>query len=186
MSTTFPPPPGHTWSLGLASQLNLQTLPRHADQVLIAAGIYQGIFAIGSPLLSKQLLPTQYAALSPRTRANWDSRLVGFLQAGFICYQALNVIATDPLRANSTVQSRLWGYSPATGRVQAFAAGYFLWDIYLSGRFYDTFGPTSLVHAVSAFAITMIGFVSTPGLYLRLIQKLMISLFSDLLRITTA
>ena len=151
-----------TWALGLSNRLNLNTLPRHADQILIAAATYQALFTIGSPMLSKQLIPSTYKHFTARTRANWDSRVVGFAQAVFICAKALNVIFKDPSRHDSTVQSRLWGYSSATGAVQAYAAGYFLWDIYVSARYWRLFGPTAFAHAVSAFTITMLGFVSHP------------------------
>jgi hypothetical protein len=149
-----------TWSLGLANALKLRTLPYHADQILISASIYQSLFSTISPIVSRNLFPTTYPKFPAKTRANWDSRVVGIAQAVFICSKALTVILTDPSRQNSTVQSRLWGYSAATGTVQAYAAGYFLWDIYVSARYWRLFGPTAFVHAVSAFTITMLGFVS--------------------------
>ncbi|KAK6435376.1 hypothetical protein LTR95_008440 [Oleoguttula sp. CCFEE 5521] len=91
-------------------------------------------------------------------RLNWDTRVTGLVQAVFICTAALRVIASDPTRVGSTWETRLWGYSPAAGKVQAWAAGYFLWDILISARWVDMYGPTALVHAVAAFVVTMIGF----------------------------
>lgn len=44
--------------------------------------------------------------------------------------------------------------------VQGFAAGYFLWDVLVSATHLDVMGVSSLVHAVSALAVTCIGFVS--------------------------
>lgn len=148
------------WAVGLANRLNLQTLPRHADQVLIAAGAYQGLFTIVSPLLSRYFLGERYNKFDARTQVNWDSRVVSFVQAVFICAKALSVIFTDPSRKTATAQQRLWGYSTPAGEVQAWAAGYFLWDMYVSSRYYDLMGPTNMVHSVCAFFITMIGFVS--------------------------
>jgi hypothetical protein len=46
------------------------------------------------------------------------------------------------------------------GRVQAFAAGYFLWDLVISLRYLRVLGLGSLVHAVSALLVTAMGFVS--------------------------
>lgn len=148
------------WAVGIANQLNLQSFPRHADQVLIAAATYQGIFSIASPILSKYILGERYAKWDETQRFRWDQRVVSFVQAVFICVKAFSVIFTDPSRTITTAQQRLWGYSTPAGEVQAWAAGYFLWDIYVSTRYYETMGPTSLLHAVCAFWITMIGFVS--------------------------
>ena len=156
------------WAVGLANQFNLRTLPQHADQVLIAGGIYQALFIGVSPALSKAIIPNIYDKFDDRTRTNWNSRVVGFVQAVFICGKALQVITSDPSRHTATVQERLWGYSPALGEVQAYAAGYFLWDIYVSARHQDLFGPTSLAHAVCAFLVTMVGFVSKAMPYQRI------------------
>lgn len=148
------------WAIGLANRFNLQTLPQHADQILVAAAVYQALFTVGSPVISGAVVPNFYDKLNERNRVNWDSRVVGLVQAAFICTQALNVILTDPTRTATTVQQRLWSYSPSTGSVQAYAAGYFLWDIYISARHIDLYGPTSLAHAVCAFMVTLVGFVS--------------------------
>jgi len=74
---------------------------------------------------------------------------------------ALGVImGDDEARSNMSRDDRLWGYSPASGRVQAFAAGYFLWDVLLCVRHLDVQGVSALLHAVAALIITVTGFVS--------------------------
>lgn len=45
--------------------------------------------------------------------------------------------------------------------VQAFAAGYFAWDLSISIYWINILGMGSLAHAVAALTITMLGFVST-------------------------
>lgn len=67
---------------------------------------------------------------------------------------------TDPSRVGTGPLGRLWSYSSQAGSVQAYAAGYFLWDIYLSFRYVSVLGSTSAAHAVCAFLVTMLGFVS--------------------------
>ena len=57
-------------------------------------------------------------------------------------------------------RSRVLGYSPMAGRVQAFAAGYFLWDLLISLLYLRILGMSSLIHAFCALSITMLGFVS--------------------------
>ena len=44
--------------------------------------------------------------------------------------------------------------------VQGFAAGYFLWDLVISAGNMDVHGPGAVMHAVSALAVSMLGFVS--------------------------
>lgn len=57
-------------------------------------------------------------------------------------------------------RERVWGYTGASGMVQGFAAGYFLWDLVTSAVDLDVHGPGELMHAVSALAVSLLGFVS--------------------------
>ncbi|KIW04024.1 hypothetical protein, variant [Verruconis gallopava] len=83
-------------------------------------------------------------------------------QALFINTAALWVIFTDPERRIQNEPSnwagRLWGYNGAIGMCQAFAAGYFLWDVLASTIHLDVMGMSSLVHAIAALGVTSIGF----------------------------
>lgn len=150
---------------------NLTTLPQHAYQVLTCFIVYEGLFLVVSPLISEILFPNSYGRSPKRTKLNWDSRVVSFVQATFVSYKALQVILGDGVRPGENVASevprsrmtrddRLWGYSPSTGDVQAYAAGYFLWDVLLCVRYLEIQGVSALLHAVSALIITVMGFVS--------------------------
>lgn len=156
---------------------NLTTLPQHAHQVLTCFIVYEGLFRIVSPLLSKRLFPNTYGRFPQRTKVNWDARVVSTVQATFVSYKALSIILGDGVgngnrqsevskvpRSSMTRDDRLWGYSPATGDVQAYAAGYFLWDVLLCVRYLDVQGVSALLHALSALIITVMGFVSPPSI----------------------
>ena len=54
---------------------------------------------------------------------------------------------------------RVWGYTGASGMVQGFAAGYFLWDLVACAVEVDVQGWSALLHAASALAVTGMGFV---------------------------
>ena len=71
------------------------------------------------------------------------------------------VILADESRIETDATDRLLAYSPMAGRIQAFAAGYFLWDLLISLRHFDILGLGSLVHALSALLFTITGFVSS-------------------------
>ncbi|KAK5056072.1 hypothetical protein LTR84_012623 [Exophiala bonariae] len=155
---------------------NLATLPQHAHQVLTCFLVYEGLFLIVSPLLSERLLPNIYGRFPKRTKLNWDSRVVSFVQATFVSYKALQVIigdgvrhgenaTTEAARSSMTRDDRLWGYSPSTGDIQAYAAGYFLWDVLLCVRYLDIQGISALLHAVSALIITVMGFRPFANFY---------------------
>lgn len=159
MATRSFQPARRPWSVGVANYLNLQTFPFHADQVLVTAGIYQALFSFGASPISRLLAPKTYQSLSSGTRMNWNMRVVSFLQSIFISGAALKVIFTDPTRINTGPLDRLWGYSAQAGSVQAYAAGYFLYDIYVSYRCMSASGPSGVVHGVCAFLVTMLGFV---------------------------
>lgn len=57
-------------------------------------------------------------------------------------------------------RERVWGYTGASGMVQGFAAGYFLWDLATSAVHVDVYGPGAVMHAGSALAVSLLGFVS--------------------------
>lgn len=153
-------PSRRPWSVGVANYLNLQTFPRHANQVLATAAVYEALFEFGAAPVSRWLAPKTYRSLPRNTRISWNIRFVAFLQSIFISGAALKVIFTDPTRINTGPLDRLWAYSTQAGSVQAYAAGYFLYDIYVSFRHMQASGPSSAVHAVCAFVVTMLGFVS--------------------------
>jgi hypothetical protein len=105
--------------------------------------------------------------MSRRDRLNWDVHVVSMYQALFINAAALWVMFTDPGRSTQSElgnwAERLWGYNGAAGMCQAFAAGYFLWDVVAGTVHLDVMGVNSLVHAVAALGVTCIGFVSPTG-----------------------
>lgn len=139
---------------------HLTTLPLHVHQIVNAFLFYEAIFLLVSPALSQILINRVYAQLPRRTRVNWNVRVVSTIQATFVCFSALQVIFSDPARRSMSRDERLWAYSSSSGRVQAYAAGYFLWDVLVSVQHLDVLGPGSLVHALSALMVTITGFVS--------------------------
>ena len=143
----------------LADKLDLKTMPYHVHEILIGFLAYHFILYGLSPAVSKLLWPKTYAGFNRRTRLNWDIHWVSMIQALFINGAALYVIFTDPERKEMDWKGRLWGYTPASGMVQGFAAGYFLWDLQVCLQHFSICGVGALVHAIGALAITCIGFV---------------------------
>lgn len=79
---------------------------------------------------------------------------------------ALAVIYLDKERWAMGPRERVWGYTGAGGMLQGFAAGYFLWDLMISAENMDVHGLGALAHAVSALAVSLLGFVSCSCDYL--------------------
>ncbi|CAI6251734.1 unnamed protein product [Periconia digitata] len=142
----------------LAKKLSLSTLPFHVHEVLLGFIGYHLILSILSPTLSRLICPKVYNGFNRRTRLNWDIHWVSMVQALFINSAALYVIFTDPQRNEMDWAGRLWGYTPASGMVQGFAAGYFLWDLQVSIQYISISGYGALLHAIGALSITCIGF----------------------------
>lgn len=138
----------------------LTTLPAHTTQLLGAFGAYQLLYSLAAPAITLSVADKTYLKLPVRSKTNWDIRIVSTLQAIFICFCAFDVINNSPERQDTTKEQRLWAYSPSSGKVQAYAAGYFLWDVIVSAQHVKILGVSSLIHAVCAFGITMLGFVS--------------------------
>jgi hypothetical protein len=114
----------------LSQKLHLSTLPFHIHHVVAAYLLYEAIFRFISPSISRRLFRT-YRHSDQRSRVDWDTHVVSMVQCLLINAMALHVIFYEPERARASKEGnwreRLWGYTPTTGRVQGFAAGYFLW-----------------------------------------------------------
>ncbi|KAF2447789.1 DUF887-domain-containing protein [Karstenula rhodostoma CBS 690.94] len=142
----------------LSNELSLTTLPYHAHEILLGFLFYHFILCYLSPTLSRIVCPQRYNGFDKRTRLNWDIHWVSMIQALFVNAAALYVIFSDPQRKEMDWKGRLWGYTPASGMVQGFAAGYFLWDLQISSQYLSISGVGALVHAIGALAVTCIGF----------------------------
>lgn len=155
------PPPTMLIQLSqpLADKLGLKTMPYHVHEILLGFLAYHFILYGLSPAISRLICPKTYAGFNRRTQLNWDVHWVSMIQALFINAAALYVIFTDPERKEMDWKGRLWGYTPASGMVQGFAAGYFLWDFQICLQHFSICGVGALVHAIGALAITCIGFV---------------------------
>lgn len=80
------------------------------------------------------------------------------VQSCLINALALWVMFTDEERKDMNTLERIYGYTGACGMIQGLAAGYFLWDVVVSTRYYRIFGPGIWAHAVSALFVFSLGF----------------------------
>ena len=144
----------------LARALALQTLPFHIHEILLAFSFYNIVNKTISPAISARLFPNSYPQSWRKAKINWDVHFVSLVQSCFINAVALWVIFMDKERNQMDAAERVWGYSGASGMVQGFAAGYFLWDLKASIQDVDVHGWGALIHAASALAVTCLGFVS--------------------------
>jgi len=153
------PPPLITLTNPLARTLSLRTLPLHTHEILPSLVLYTTLYTILSPRLSTSLFPNTYPRLPTKTKINWNVHFVSLVQSCFINGVALAVIWGDGERWGMGARERVWGYTGATGMVQGFSAGYFLWDLVMSAKDVDVHGVGALMHAASAVAVSMLGFV---------------------------
>ncbi|KAI1327565.1 DUF887-domain-containing protein [Xylariaceae sp. FL0255] len=161
MRDPFPIPPIPALSAAVqpwADYFHLPTLPLHIHEILITAAFYHFVAAVLSPALSKRWFPKEYAALSRSRRLNWDVHVVSLVQATTINALALWVMYVDVERSQMDRQERLWGYTGGAAMIQAFATGYFLWDLLMTAANLDIFGLGFLAHAVSALVVYSFGF----------------------------
>ncbi|KAH8730979.1 TLC domain-containing protein [Phaeosphaeriaceae sp. PMI808] len=154
------PPPSMLMQLTkhASQKLGLTTLPYHVHEILLGFLGYHFILYVLSPAISQLVCPNAYRGFNKRTRINWDIHWVSMVQSLFISAAALYVIFKDGQRHEMDWRGRLWGYTPASGMVQGFAGGYFLWDLQISIQYIAISGPSALLHAIGALAITCIGF----------------------------
>ncbi|KAI0903073.1 TLC domain-containing protein [Ustulina deusta] len=161
MRDPFPIPPIPALSDAVqpwADYFNLPTLPLHIHEVVIIAAFYEFVRSVVSPVLSSRLFPAQYGALSKTKKLNWDVHVVSLVQSTTINALALWVMYVDEERKQMDWQERLWGYSGGSAMIQALAAGYFLWDLFVTAANVNIFGLGMLAHAVSALLVYSFGF----------------------------
>ncbi|KAI1133494.1 TLC domain-containing protein [Nemania abortiva] len=161
MKDPFPIPPIPALSNAVqpwADYLDLPTLPLHIHEVLIIAVFYEAVRSLVSPVLSRRLFPAQYGALSRTKKLNWDVHVVSLVQSTTINALALWVMFVDDERYQMDWQERLWGYSGGSAMIQALAAGYFVWDLFITAANVNIFGLGMLAHAVSALLVYSFGF----------------------------
>jgi len=144
----------------LASYLHLKTLPLHYHEVAFAYAIYHITNKYVSPAVSRYFFPRIYPSFNTRTKLNWDVHAVSFVQSVVICTLALWVMWTDTERSEMDTKERVHGYTGASGLIQAFAGGYFLWDLVVTAQNVQIFGIGMLFHAISALCVFSLGFVS--------------------------
>jgi hypothetical protein len=144
----------------IANKLGLQTLPLHIHEIAFAFTLYHVTYKYLAPLLSRALFPRIYPTFNARTKLNWDVHIVSFVQSTLINVLALYVMFGDQALRDMNWQGRVWGYTGASGLVQAFATGYFAWDLWVTATNVGIFGYGMLAHAVSALFVFSLGFVS--------------------------
>lgn len=175
MKDPFPLPPSPWLSelvRPMSKRLNLLTLPTHIHEVVFAAALYFFLFYVGSPIISTVLAPQHYSKLSRKKKVNWDAHVVSFFQSILINALALWVMFTDEERMEMDLDGRMWGYTGAAGLVQAFAFGYFVWDLIITSMNLSVFGIGTLAHAIAALTAYGLGFVrhsflvSSPSLFI--------------------
>lgn len=141
-----------------ADYFSLKTLPLHIHEVLFAFLLYHGTNKLVSPAFSNLFFPRRYKAFNTRTKLNWDVHIVSFVQSTLICGLALWVMWVDDERREMNYLGKVHGYTGASGLIQAFAGGYFVWDLMITLQNMHIFGPGMLAHAISALFVFSLGF----------------------------
>lgn len=168
MHDPFPIPPIPALSRAVqpfADYFGLVTLPLHIHEIILAACLYQFVFAVVAPNVSNALVPVKYNALSKNRRMNWNVHVVSFVQSSMINVLALWVMFTDDERWDMDQQERVYGYTGGCAMIQALATGYFLWDLLITLSNVPVFGVGMLAHAISALLVYSFGYVSLPILF---------------------
>lgn len=142
----------------VADFLHMQTLPLHFHEIIIAFTFYHVINRYVAPAFSRCFFPNIYPSFNARTKLNWDVHIVSFVQSTLICALALWVMWADDQRRDMTVTERIHGYTGASGLIQAFAEGYFLWDLVVTVQNVHIFGIGMLFHAICALGAFSLGF----------------------------
>lgn len=169
-----------------AIYFKVPTLFDHIHELLFAFTFYQFVHFVLSPWLSPKLFPRSYRNFNRRTKINWDTHVVSFIQSTVINVMSLWVMWSDKERASMNAGERIYGYTGTSGLLGALAAGYFLYDLIISSIYINVFGIGMLLHAISAVWVFSFGFVSfhflgKPGLNSPFIDLYLLEAVSQLL-----
>ncbi|KAK7737427.1 hypothetical protein SLS53_006500 [Cytospora paraplurivora] len=145
------------WVRPFAEKYSLTVLPLHIHEVIASALLYTFIHLVVSPWVSKRYF-SKYYPTDRGKRVSWDSHVVSLFQSTLINTMALYCMWADEERKSMDWQARIWGYTGASGMVQSFAAGYFVWDFITTLSFFDVFGIGLLAHATSALLVYSFGY----------------------------
>ncbi|KAF2812748.1 DUF887-domain-containing protein [Mytilinidion resinicola] len=141
-----------------ADFFHFTTLPLHIHELILAFLFYTCVNVYFAPWISSHLFPRIYGGFNRRTRLNWNVHIVSLVQSSLINIFALWVMWVDKERAAMTWPEKIWGYTGASGMIQAFAGGYFLWDLCITSMHVHIFGWGMLAHAISALFVFSLGY----------------------------
>lgn len=144
----------------LSRSAGLPVFAAHAHEVLLSFLLYTAIFDYIAPALSSAYVPS-YRTFDKKTRVKWNMQCVSMVQSILICSMSLYVIFNDEERARMDSNERVWGFTGAGASVQAFAMGYFIWDLGSAMQHLKFVGMPVLLHAISCCAVYALGFVSS-------------------------
>ncbi|KAK4129856.1 DUF887-domain-containing protein [Trichocladium antarcticum] len=161
MRDPFPIPPIPALSKAiepLADLLSFPALPLHIHEVVGAVVLYTLVHTVVSPVLSAKLFPQHYPRHNRSKKTSWDAHVVSLTQSLLINGLALWTMFADEERSSMDLEQRVWGYTGASGMVQALACGYFIWDLGITVLNLNVFGLGLLAHASSALTVYSFGF----------------------------
>ncbi|KAJ6525724.1 DUF887-domain-containing protein [Mycena capillaripes] len=131
-----------------------QALPKlqpHLPLFLASFAVFNLVHLVAVPLLGRVFFPSQWTRMGARNRNNWAVHICSQIHAAVILPLALRCLALPELDAD-----RVFGWHERSGTVQAFAAGYFLWDSLDAIFNFEDIG--FVLHGLACFAIYLLSF----------------------------
>lgn len=122
----------------------LKALPPHASEIVFFATFYSAIYLL-TPAISR-LFYKDYHNLNDKARHGFDTHIVSSVNALVMCGLSL------PLYGDKDLNT-LDGYTPYAGFVIASCVGYFLWDLFVTVKYFKYNGWGYLFHALAALYV---------------------------------
>jgi ABC-type transport system involved in multi-copper enzyme maturation permease subunit len=125
----------------------LHHLKENGDLMLISAAVWQAVFAL-SDRLSNSF--GSYRRLSPSKKLDWRMHVVSMVHALLMVALCIPILNSKELQLDP-----VFGTTRYAERVYSIAGGYFLWDIYVSARYFSLTGIQFLFHGSVAFTVVL-------------------------------
>ncbi|KAI8899256.1 TLC domain-containing protein [Globomyces pollinis-pini] len=130
------------------SYLGFERAAIYSDQILILAAVWQLLYLL-TDYCSNRFFPV-YRSMDDHKKANWGMHFVSLIHAVIISTLCFPILFNRTLLDNPIL-----GVDVYAENVYTIAAGYFIWDLYISAKYWRLIGAAFVFHGAACLSISI-------------------------------